>query len=154
MDENNKLNSFIIPIVIILIIGGLVGWSISNVYNRNQSTSNDYKLAVNSIVRDLDTTNAQLEALIDEQVRACKTKGINVFITKPFTVQESIGIETTISIKIKYLNWQIELTLALSKMLNSTTINPKQRTGTIGNVGSTEYGDSVPALPRGVTISR
>ncbi|MDR2170668.1 MAG: hypothetical protein LBP59_11040 [Planctomycetaceae bacterium] len=153
MDESNKASQ-VVTIVIVILVGVLVGWNLSNLYNRNQASSNDYKASAQNILRDIELTSSQLELLIDEQVKACKAKGINVFITKPIILQESIGIETSISVKIKYMNWQIEITLALGRMLHSTNPypNPKPRPGSTGSVGTSEYGDSLPSLPKGLSI--
>jgi hypothetical protein len=157
MKEDTKNNQQVVTLIIAAVLGGLLSWSIFNMYAKQSDTNNEYKTAITSLSHDLDATNMQLETIIEEQVKACRTKGLNVFITKPFQVQEGIGIETTISIKIKYLNWQIELTLALSRMLNSTNPSPnpspKPRPGSIGQVGQvgdTIFGDT--ALPKGVTI--
>jgi hypothetical protein len=159
MKEDTKNNQQVVTLIIAALLGGLLSWSIFNMYAKQSDANNEYKTAITSLSHDLDATNMQLESIIEEQVKSCRTRGLNVFITKPFQVQESIGIETTISIKIKYLNWQIELTLALSRMLNSTnpspnpSPSPKPRPGSIGKVGQvgdTMFGDTV--LPQGVTI--
>jgi hypothetical protein len=148
-----KVNEFT-PYICVAIIGAVIGWLCHSTYSNEYGDAVESRSAVAKLSRELDSTNSQLTAIIDEQVKACKTRGLNVFITNPFPVQaESIGIETAITIKIKYLNWQIELVIALSRMLNTSNPTPKPRPGSIGSVGSS-YGASFDedVLPKGVVI--
>jgi hypothetical protein len=154
IDENkgNQTTTF----VLFLLLGAALGWCVSNIYGDrfgSQTTQRETELRVS---RELDALNAQLRTTIEEQVKACRARGVNVFVTDPFPlISEGIGIEATVTLKIKYLNWQVEIVIALSRISGVTpnpSPNPKPRPGGIGSVGDTgsrSYGDT---LPRGLSI--
>ncbi|MDR1269206.1 MAG: hypothetical protein LBK82_06750 [Planctomycetaceae bacterium] len=144
-------------LVLVLLLGVSLGWCAFNMYGDRVNTRTPHRESETRLSRELDALNAQLRTTIDEQVKACRARGVNVYVTDPFPmIAEGIDIETTITLKIKYLNWQVEIVIALSRVSatpNPTpSPNPKPRPGSIGSVGevgSTGYSDS---LPRGLSI--
>jgi hypothetical protein len=154
MDENKGTQ--LATLILVLLLGVALGWCILNMYNDKYSSQTSKRDVATKLSHELDALNAQLRTTIDEQVKTCRAKGVNVYVTDPFPmVSEGIDIETTIILKIKYLNWQVEIIIALSRVSGTSpnpSPSPRPRPGSIGSVGevgSTSYGDS---LPRGLTI--
>jgi hypothetical protein len=159
IDETQKTQTT--TLVVILLLGAALGWCIFDIYGDRFVSRTPRHESETKLSRELDVLNAQLRATIDEQVKTCHAKGVNVYVTDPFPmIAEGIDIETTITLKIKYLNWQVEIVIALSRLSGtsptpspSPTPNPKPRPGgigSVGEVGSSSYGNS---LPRGLSIS-
>jgi hypothetical protein len=143
-------------LILVLLLGAALGWCAFNMYGDRLNPRTPQHESEMRLSRELDALNAQLRATIEEQVKACRARGVNVYVTDPFPmISEGIGIEATITLKIKYLNWQVEIVIALSRVSGVTpnpSSNPRPRPGGIGSVGETGshgYGDS---LPRGLSI--
>jgi hypothetical protein len=156
MIEENK-GTQITTFILVLLLGAALGWCVVNAYNDKYNSQVSNKDTNVKLSRELDALNAQLRTTIEEQVKACRAKGVNVYVTDPFPmIAEGIDIETTITLKIKYLNWQVEIIIALSRVSGTSpnpVPNPRPRpggVGSIGEVGSSDYGES---LPKGLSIN-
>ncbi|MDR3198220.1 MAG: hypothetical protein LBU34_10175 [Planctomycetaceae bacterium] len=154
-DENKGTQTT--TLLLLLLLGGALGWCIFGIYNDKFNSKTSDKDANAKLSRELDALNAQLRTTIEEQVKTCRAKGVNVYVTDPFPmIAEGIDIETTITLKIKYLNWQVEIVIALSRISGTQpnpVPNPKPRPGgigSVGEVGSSGYGSS---LPKGLSVS-
>jgi hypothetical protein len=154
LDENKGTQTS--TLILVLLLGAALGWCVLNIYNKQFNTQVTNRDTTARLSRELDALNAQLRTTIDEQVKSCRVKGVNVYVTDPFPmIVEGVDIETTITLKIKYLNWQVEIIIALSRVSGtspspSPNPNPRPRPGGIGSVGdSAGYGDS---LPKGLSI--
>jgi hypothetical protein len=142
-------------LILIFLLGAALSWGVFNAYGDRFGSRTVHRESETRLSRELDVLNSQLRAAIDEQMKACRARGVNVYVTDPFPmIAEGIDIETTITLKIKYLNWQVEIVIALSRLSGvspSPSPSPKPRPGigSVGEVGSAGYGNP---LPKGLSI--